>query len=184
MSVRVNAAAATHRADAATSREKPGSLRCTTLDDEQHKAEYVPEGHCREARGQKVRCFDPGRPSSSRKTGLVKAVRHISEPTRSPIQAVVAIRASDPLNHNGFPVRVAGRFGSRLAQIMCVALSLVKAWPQAVAQRKAVLIAASDASRISGEDIRGLAGCGKTRNLPRQHPSRQPFGLPQGEVNN
>ena len=32
MSVRVNAAAANHRADAATSRKKPLSLRCTTLD--------------------------------------------------------------------------------------------------------------------------------------------------------
>src|SRR5271169_6517544 len=29
--------------------------------------------------------------SSSRKTGLVKAVKHISEPTSSPIQAVVAM---------------------------------------------------------------------------------------------
>ena len=32
------------------------------LDDEQHKAEYVPEGQWRrEPRRQKVRCFEPGR---------------------------------------------------------------------------------------------------------------------------
>ena len=31
-------------------------------DDEQHKAEYVPEGQwCRELRCQQVRCFEPGR---------------------------------------------------------------------------------------------------------------------------
>jgi hypothetical protein len=61
------------------------------LDDEQYKAEYVPEGHYREARCQKVRCLSWAGSSISRKTGLVKAVKHISEPTSSPIQAVVAI---------------------------------------------------------------------------------------------
>src|SRR5208337_416546 len=103
MSVRVNAAAAIHRADAATRREKPGSLRCTTAPTMSSTRPSTFQRGSGVASCAVNRCAALSRAgsSSSRKTGLAKAVKHVSEPTRSPIQAVVAIFSNGTVSRKG-----------------------------------------------------------------------------------